>query len=150
MCSFDHHDLGRMRCKITFEVYARIATLITRCLRVTNMVELSPYERLGGEQAVRRLVDRFYDLMDTLPEAAGIRALHPEDLTDSREKLFMFLSGWLGGPPLYQMQYGHPRLRARHLPFPIGHGKGAGGNGHGYPTARPPATVPAQHRGSYA
>jgi len=84
------------------------------------MIEPSPYERLGGEQAVRRLVDRFYDLMDTLPDAGDIRALHPEDLTGSRDKLFKFLSGWLGGPPLYQMEHGHPRLRARHLPFPIG------------------------------
>ncbi|MEJ2573442.1 MAG: group II truncated hemoglobin [Gammaproteobacteria bacterium] len=84
------------------------------------MAELSPYERLGGEAAVRKLVDRFYDLMDTLPEAGGIRALHPADLTGSRDKLFKFLSGWLGGPPLYQTEYGHPRLRARHLPFPIG------------------------------
>ena len=84
------------------------------------MVELSPYERLGGEQAVRKLVDRFYDLMDSLPEAGQIRALHPEDLTGSRDKLFKFLSGWLGGPQLYVAEYGHPRLRARHLPFPIG------------------------------
>lgn len=84
------------------------------------MTELSPYERLGGEAAVRRLVDRFYDLMESLPEAADIRALHPQDLSGSRDKLFKFLSGWLGGPPLYQMEYGHPRLRARHLPFPIG------------------------------
>jgi hemoglobin len=78
------------------------------------------YEQLGGEAAVRKLVDRFYDLMDTLPEAASIRALHPDDLTTSRDKLFMFLSGWTGGPPLYIERYGHPRLRARHLPFPIG------------------------------
>jgi len=79
----------------------------------------SLYEVIGGEQAVRRLVDRFYDLMDALPEAAGIRALHPADLTGSREKLFLFLSGWMGGPPLYVERHGHPRLRARHLPFPI-------------------------------
>jgi hemoglobin len=78
------------------------------------------YEQIGGEQAVRRLVDRFYDVMDALPEAAGIRALHPADLASSREKLFLFLSGWMGGPPLYIERYGHPRLRARHLPFPIG------------------------------
>ena len=84
------------------------------------MVELSPYARLGGESAVRRLVDRFYELMDTSPEAEGIRALHPADLAGSRDKLFKFLSGWLGGPPLYLNEYGHPRLRARHLPFPIG------------------------------
>jgi hemoglobin len=58
--------------------------------------------------------------MDTLPEAYGIRKLHPADLASSRDKLFMFLSGWLGGPALYVENYGHPRLRARHLPFPIG------------------------------
>jgi hemoglobin len=78
------------------------------------------FEQIGGEEKVRRLVDRFYDLMDSRSEAAGIRALHPEDLTNSREKLFMFLVGWMGGPPLYITRYGHPRLRARHLPFPIG------------------------------
>ena len=78
------------------------------------------FEMVGGEGKVRELVDRFYDLMDTLPEAAGIRALHPPDLQSSREKLFLFLVGWMGGPPLYVQQYGHPRLRARHLPFPIG------------------------------
>lgn len=77
------------------------------------------YDLLGGEIAVRRLVDRFYDLMDKLPEAWEIRKLHPQDLQSSRDKLFMFLSGWLGGPPLYEEKYGHPRLRARHLPFPI-------------------------------
>ena len=79
----------------------------------------SHYERLGGEAAVRALVDRFYDLMDTLPEAAPIRALHARNLKGSREKLFLFLSGWLGGPPLYVERYGHPRLRMRHAPFPI-------------------------------
>ncbi len=80
----------------------------------------TPYELLGGETGVRQLVDRFYDLMDTLPEATGIRALHAANLTGARDKLFKFLSGWLGGPPLYMEEYGHPKLRARHLPFPIG------------------------------
>lgn len=80
----------------------------------------TPYELLGGERAVRALVDRFYDLMDTMPEAAAIRALHPADLSGSRDKLYKFLSGWLGGPSLYIEQYGHPMLRARHLPFAIG------------------------------
>ena len=80
----------------------------------------TPYEQLGGEAGVRRLVDRFYDYMDTLPEAAKIRALHARNLKGSREKLFLFLSGWLGGPDLYSPRYGHPRLRARHLPFAIG------------------------------
>lgn len=79
-----------------------------------------PYERIGGDPAVRRLVNRFYDTMDVLPEAAGIRAMHKEDLGEAREKLYEFLSGWLGGPPLYISRHGHPRLRARHLPFPIG------------------------------
>ena len=80
----------------------------------------SPYIQLGGEEGVRRLVDTFYDVMETAPEAADILALHPQDLTGSREKLFLFLSGWLGGPSLYIEAHGHPRLRARHLPFPIG------------------------------
>jgi len=78
------------------------------------------YESIGGERTLRALVDRFYDLMDTMPEAAGIRALHPETLDHSREKLFLFLTGWMGGPPLYVERFGPPRLRARHLPFPIG------------------------------
>lgn len=78
------------------------------------------YERIGGEAGVRRLVDRFYDLMDGTAEAAGIRELHAKSLKASREKLFLFLSGWLGGPQLYVEKYGHPRLRQRHLPFAIG------------------------------
>ncbi len=80
----------------------------------------SPYERMGGDDTVRALVDRFYALMDTLPEARDIRRLHAEDLSGARDKLFDFLSGWLGGPQRYVEKYGHPRLRARHLPFPIG------------------------------
>jgi hemoglobin len=78
------------------------------------------YDHIGGAPAVRTLVDRFYELMDTLPEAYGIRKLHPADLSGSAEKLYMYLSGWLGGPQLYIEAYGHPRLRARHLPFTIG------------------------------
>ncbi|MDH4052855.1 MAG: group II truncated hemoglobin [Rubrivivax sp.] len=80
----------------------------------------SAYELLGGEAPVRALVDRFYDLMDLEPDFAGIRALHPTSLEGSRDKLFWFLSGWLGGPDLYQSRFGHPRLRARHLPYAIG------------------------------
>ncbi len=79
----------------------------------------TPYQRLGGEAAVRALVRRFYELMETLPEAYGIRKLHPADLSGSEQKLFMYLSGWLGGPQLYVEKFGHPRLRARHMPFPI-------------------------------
>jgi hemoglobin len=80
----------------------------------------TPYEGLGGADAVRRLVDRFYDLMDELPETHGLRQLHPTDLTGSRQSLFEFLSGWFGGPPLYIEKKGHPRLRMRHMPFAIG------------------------------
>lgn len=80
----------------------------------------TPYELIGGEAVVRRLVARFYAHMDTLPEAWGVRKLHAESLAGSEQKLFMFLSGWLGGPQLYAERYGHPRLRARHLPFAIG------------------------------
>jgi hemoglobin len=79
-----------------------------------------PFERLGGEPGVRALVDRFYDLMDLEPAFAGMRALHPQALDGSRDKLFWFLCGWLGGPDHYQQRFGHPRLRARHLPYPIG------------------------------
>jgi hemoglobin len=79
-----------------------------------------PYDALGGDAGVRALVDRFYDLMELEPSYAALRALHPDDLTGSRDKLYWFLSGWLGGPELYQSRFGHPRLRARHLPFSIG------------------------------
>jgi len=82
-------------------------------------VEDSLYDILGRER-IHALVTRFYDFMDTLPEAAAIRAMHPPDLASSREKLELFLVGWSGGPPLYVERFGHPRLRARHLPFPIG------------------------------
>lgn len=78
------------------------------------------YDLVGGESGVRALVDRFYDLMDLEPAYAGLRALHPTTLDDSRDKLHWFLCGWLGGPPLYVQRFGHPRLRARHLPYPIG------------------------------
>jgi hemoglobin len=85
-----------------------------------NEPQPSLYELLGGEAGVRKLVDRFYDLMESSPEAARVRAIHPPDLTNSRDKLFMFLSGWSGGPALYVQKFGHPRLRQRHMPFPIG------------------------------
>lgn len=84
-----------------------------------NNEQVSPYQRLGGEMGVKKLVYRFYELMDTLPQAATIRAMHPQDLSKANDKLFMFLSGWLGGPDLYQQAYGHPRLRKRHMPFPV-------------------------------
>jgi hemoglobin len=77
------------------------------------------FELLGGTEKIRDIVERFYDIMDSDPRAAGIRAMHAPDLTSAREKLFMYLTGWTGGPQLYIERYGHPRLRARHLPFSI-------------------------------
>lgn len=83
------------------------------------MPEQTPYVLIGGEAAVAALCDRFYALMDTVPQFAELRAMHPADLKSSRDKLFMFLSGWLGGPDLYVENVGPPMLRRRHLPFAI-------------------------------
>ena len=88
-------------------------------VQISNTRE-THYQRIGGEEKIHALVERFYELMDTLPEAYGIRKLHPESLQGARDKLFKFLTGWMGGPPIYTEEYGHPMLRARHLPFPIG------------------------------
>ena len=80
----------------------------------------TPYEALGGADGLHRLVDRFYELMDELPEAYAARRIHPESLAGANESLFEFLSGWFGGPNLYIEKKGHPRLRMRHLPYAIG------------------------------
>ena len=80
----------------------------------------TPYEWAGGEAQVRALVDRFYDLMDLESAYRELRAVHGPDLGSARDKLFWFLSGWLGGPSEYTDRFGHPRLRMRHMPFAIG------------------------------
>lgn len=82
--------------------------------------KLTPYEMIGGEEGLERLVHCFYRNMDSLPEARGIRSMHAEDLEGARSKLFKFLSGWLGGPNLYWEEFGHPKLRMRHFSFAIG------------------------------
>ncbi len=69
---------------------------------------------------MQALVERFYDLMDLEPAYAALRASHGADLHDARQKLFWFLCGWLGGPQHYIERFGHPRLKARHMPFKIG------------------------------
>ncbi len=79
----------------------------------------TPYDQLGGEAAIRALVQRFYALMDSLPEAYAVRQLHPESLDGSATSLFEFLSGWFGGPALYMAKKGHPRLRMRHAPYAV-------------------------------
>ena len=78
----------------------------------------TPYAAMGGDTAVRGLVDTFYDRIDAT--APTLRAMLPADDSGSRTKLYEFLSGWLGGPPLYVEKRGHPRLRMRHFPFAIG------------------------------
>lgn len=81
--------------------------------------QYAPYILAGGKKGIMALVNDFYDLMARAPEAKHALALHPSDLTQARQKLFMFLSGWFGGPNLYWKAYGHPRMRARHMKFPI-------------------------------
>lgn len=75
---------------------------------------------LGGEVVLHKLVERFYDLMELEPAYAALRAAHGPLLTQARQKLFWFLSGWMGGPQYYIERFGHPRLRLRHMPFAIG------------------------------
>ncbi|PZW39366.1 hemoglobin [Humitalea rosea] len=80
----------------------------------------TPYDRMGGEAGIQRFTHRFYVLMDTLPEAAACRAVHPPNLANAEQRLFEYLSGWLGGPPLYVERHGHPMLRRRHMHARIG------------------------------
>lgn len=86
---------------------------------MNKAVTVTPYEALGGALGVQRLVHRFYELMDELPEAYAVRQLHPESLKGSAENLFEYLSGWFGGPSLYIAKNGHPRLRMRHAPYAV-------------------------------
>ncbi len=79
----------------------------------------TPYALIGGEAAVRQLANRFYDFMEELPEAAELRAMHGPDLDPMREKLFQFMSGWLGGPPLYFQRPDAKCFGSAHRPFPI-------------------------------
>ena len=83
-------------------------------------VATTPFEWIGGEERVRALTERFYDLMDLEPAYRELRAAHGSTLDEARDKLHWFLSGWLGGPDLYIERFGHPRLRMRHMPFSIG------------------------------
>jgi hemoglobin len=80
----------------------------------------TPFEWIGGEEKVKALVERFYDLMDLEPGYTAVRAVHGTELERARQNLFWFLCGWLGGPQYYTDRFGHPRLRMRHLPFRIG------------------------------
>lgn len=81
----------------------------------------TPYEEIGGGHRVRELANAFYDVIEE--QSPTIRAMLPANTRNTREKFSMYLSGWLGGPPLYEEKWGHPRLRMRHMPFPIGAGE---------------------------
>ena len=94
-------------------------TTQTTAEQATSAIPATPYELLGGEAGVRQLVHRFYELMDELPEAWEVRRLHPESLENSEQNLFEYLSGWFGGPTMFQLERGHPRLRMRHAPFAV-------------------------------
>lgn len=87
---------------------------------MSNEETITLYEAIGGDEAVKRLVRRFYELMDSLPEARHVRATHPESLARAEDRLYDYLTGWLGGPPVYVEKYGHPRLRSRHFVASIG------------------------------
>ncbi len=77
------------------------------------------YQAAGQLEGITRLVNRFYDNMDTLPEAAGLRAMHAADLSESRKKLIYFLSGWMGGPKLFSEHYGSISIPKAHEHLPI-------------------------------
>lgn len=87
---------------------------------MSDELNTTMYQLIGGEPTIRKLVQRFYELMDTLPEAEACRAIHGPSLAPAEEKLYEYLTGWLGGPPLFTDKYGAPMLRARHLRAPIG------------------------------
>lgn len=81
-------------------------------------MEKKLYDILGGAEPLEKLVTEFYKVMKTSPETVTIWKMH-DNPERAHQKLFDFLSGWLGGPDLFVQKYGHPRLRARHLPFKI-------------------------------
>lgn len=87
---------------------------------VATIEQQTPYDRMGGEATVRKVVNRFYDIMESDPAAATIRAMHAKDLSPMRERLFEFLSGWLGGPPLYFQRPDKNCVVSAHRPYPIG------------------------------
>lgn len=78
----------------------------------------TPYEEIGGTEVVEVLSNAFYDVI--AEESPVLQAMLPANTANTRKKLSHYLSGWLGGPPLYEERWGHPRLRMRHFPFAIG------------------------------
>jgi hemoglobin len=74
------------------------------------------FQAVGGLETFQRLVDAFYRGVEADPL---LRPMYPDDLTESREHLALFLAQYFGGPTTYSQQRGHPRLRRRHLPFAV-------------------------------
>ena len=89
-------------------------------MTTVTLSQSTPFDRIGGTAAVDRLVEAFYGHMDHMPEAAGIRAMHPANLAPIKAVLKLYLAEWMGGPKAYSEARGHPRLRMRHIRFPIG------------------------------
>jgi hemoglobin len=77
------------------------------------------YERIGGAVVIDRVVESFYAAMDTMPQAKTIRDMHADNLGGVKTVLKKYLSEWTGGPVLYSPEKGHPRMRQRHMGFPI-------------------------------
>ena len=87
---------------------------------VVTSETITLYDAIGGDETVKALAKRFYELMDSLPEAKACRDIHPPSLEGSQAKFYDYLTGYLGGPPVYVEKYGHPMLRRRHFVAPIG------------------------------
>lgn len=77
------------------------------------------YDLIGGDKVIRAIANSFYQKMASSSETQALFAIHRAPIAESEQKLYEFLSGWLGGPQLYQQKYGHPALRARHMPFAV-------------------------------
>ena len=108
------------KCLVIEVDQVRSRALSLAAMNTDNSEKNNLYELIGGDDALRVLVDRFYDVMDLELEFKALRAMHPLTLDGSRDKLYFFLSGWMGGPDLYTPRFGSAFLRARHLPFNIG------------------------------
>jgi hemoglobin len=94
--------------------------MVAKSVELSAAPAASLYSRLGGEVVLRQFVAQLYAFMDDAAEVAPVRKMHSTDLSYAADRLFMFLSGMLGGPPLYMNAFGHPRLRRKHMSFAIG------------------------------
>ncbi|MBB1381954.1 group II truncated hemoglobin [Shewanella sp. SR41-2] len=84
-----------------------------------DTAQSNAYDLIGGDKVIRAIAHDFYQQMQTRPETQTLLAIHRSPMQESEQKLYEYLSGWLGGPQLYQQKHGHPALRARHMPFAI-------------------------------